>query len=77
MLFRSQFLEPLLQENKWCGNTTRVVIEARRVWVVGRKFGLSLNITDMATKLNSSSGRREAFTDDDDALDALRALGCA
>lgn len=41
------FVKPLLGANCWRGNEVRAVIEFRRVWVVGKKFGLGGNYTDL------------------------------
>lgn len=36
------FVKPLLGSNYWRGNEVRAVVETRRVWIVGKKFGLSV-----------------------------------
>ena len=41
------FVKPLLGASCWRGNEVRAVIEFRRVWVVGKKFGLGGNYTDL------------------------------
>jgi len=41
------FVKPLLGSNCWRGNEVRAVVEFRRVWVVGKKFGLIGNYTDL------------------------------
>jgi hypothetical protein len=41
------FVKPLLGSNHWRGNENRAVIEIRSVWIVGKKFGLRMNYTDL------------------------------
>lgn len=41
------FVKPLLGANAWRGNEVRAVIEFRRVWVVGKKFGIGGAYTDL------------------------------
>ncbi len=35
-------MKPLLGTGNWRGNECRAVIDVRRVWVVGKKFGISV-----------------------------------
>jgi hypothetical protein len=41
------FVKPLLGASCWRGSEVRAVVEFRRVWVVGKKFGLGSNYTDL------------------------------
>ena len=41
------FVNPLLGADGWRGNEVRGVVEFRRVWVVGKKFGLAVSYSDL------------------------------
>jgi len=67
-----EFVEPRLGEQKWRGHRARVVIEARRLWIVGRKFGLTYTITDIAVR-EKPEKRATPFTCDN-SVECLGAL---
>lgn len=45
-----EFVEPRLGEHKWRQHRARMVLEARRIWIVGKKFGLTYSITNIAVR---------------------------
>ena len=49
------FVQERLGEHKWRQYKCRMVLEARRIWVVGKRFGLSYTITDIAVKERSEN----------------------
>jgi hypothetical protein len=68
-----EFVEPLLGANKWRQNRARMVIEARRIWVIGRKFGMSFFITDLAVR--EQPERRQTPFKCDRTVDGMHPLG--
>lgn len=50
-----EFVQSRLGEQKWRQHRARMVLEARRIWIVGRDlFGLTYSITDVAVRQNVS-----------------------
>jgi len=45
-----EFVEPRLGEQKWRQHKARMVLEARRIWIVNKRFGLTYSITDLAVR---------------------------
>jgi hypothetical protein len=68
-----EFVEPLLGVTKWRQNRARMVIEARRIWVIGRKFGMSFSITDLAVR--EQPERRQTPFKCDRTVDVMSCLG--
>ena len=66
------FVEPRLGEKKWRQHRARMVLEARRIWVVNKRFGLSYSITDLAVK-EKGEARPSPFASDS-TVEALAAL---
>ena len=48
--FGWEFVEPRLGDSKWRAHRARMVVEARRIWIVNRRFGLTFTITDLAIR---------------------------
>jgi hypothetical protein len=57
------FVEPRLGEHKWRQHRARLVLEARRIWIVGKKFGLTYSITDIAVR-EKAEARPKPFAND-------------
>lgn len=66
------FVEPRLGEHKWRQHRARIVIEARRIWIVNKRFGLTYSITDLAVR-EKAEARPNPFTSDS-TVEALAAL---
>lgn len=66
------FVEPRLGEQKWRGHRARMVLEARRIWIVNRKFGLTYSIRDIAVRERPQK-RATPFTCDN-SVECLGAL---
>ena len=66
------FVEPRLGEKKWRQHRARMVLEARRIWVVNKRFGLNYSITDLAVKERAET-RPSPFASDS-TVEALASL---
>lgn len=69
------FVEPRLGEQKWRQHRARMVLEARRIWIVGKRFGLTYSITDLAVR--ELPQRRPTPFANDSTVEALSQLGTA
>lgn len=67
-----EFVEPRLGEHKWRQHRARMVLEARRIWIVNKRFGLTYSITDLAVREKAES-RPNPFALDS-TVEALAAL---
>ena len=67
------FVQSRLGEQKWRQHRARMVLEARRLWIVGRKFGLTYSITDIAVR--ERDGRRSVPFANDSTVETLTNLG--
>ena len=67
-----EFVEPRLGEQKWRNHRARTVLEARRIWIVGKKFGLTYSITDIAVR-EKPTARPTPFANDQ-TVETLTAL---
>lgn len=63
-----EFVEPRLGEHKWRQHRARVVLEARRIWIVGKKFGLTYSITNIAVR-EKAEARPNPFASDSTVRD--------
>ena len=59
------FVEPLLGECKWKQHRARVVVQPRRIWVAGGKFGLEYGVSDICVLARATVARRKPFARDD------------
>ena len=66
------FVEPRLGEHKWRAHRARMVLEARRIWVVNKRFGLTYSITDLAVR-EKAEMRPNPFATDS-TVEALASL---
>jgi hypothetical protein len=66
------FVEQRLGEQKWRQHRSRMVLEARRIWIVGKKFGLTYSITDLAVR--EKAERRPTPFAQDSTVEALASL---
>ncbi len=66
------FVGQRLGEEKLRNTPARLIIEARRIWVVGRKFGLTYTITDLAVQHRQPARVRVDF-DEDNTFETLAA----
>lgn len=67
-----EFVEPRLGEQKWRQHRARMVLEARRIWIVGKKFGVTYCITDLAVRERAE--RRVTPFANDSTVEALASL---
>lgn len=67
-----EFVEQRLGEQKWRQHRARMVLEARRIWIVGKKFGLTYSITDLAVR--EKAERRQTPFANDSTVEALASL---
>lgn len=67
-----EFVEQRLGEQKWRQHRSRMVLEARRIWIVGKKFGLTYSITDLAVR--EKAERRATPFANDSTVDRLASL---
>jgi len=65
------FVEPRLGEQKWRQHKARMVLEARRIWIVNKRFGLTYSITDLAVR-EKAEARPNPFAYDN-SVEALSA----
>ena len=56
-----EFVEPLLGPDRWRGSEARAVVEFRRLWVVGKKFGIVVTYTDLVVVQKQSGEARPDF----------------
>ncbi len=66
------FVEPRLGEHKWRQHRARMVLEARRIWIVNKRFGLNYSITDLAVR-EKADLRPSPFASDS-TVEALASL---
>ena len=59
------FVEPLLGEQQWKQHRARVVVQPRRIWAAGGKFGLEHCVSDICVRARAAASRREPFARDD------------